>query len=72
MRYLPLALLVLLFSCQKDHTVSEDFKSATVSSDALLPLPYHSTSFVTDYPANGSVPLYVVLLIKSGFEPISG
>lgn len=56
MRYLPLALLVLLFSCQKDNTAPGDFKSATVSSDALLPLPYHSIAFVTDYPANGSVP----------------
>lgn len=56
MRYLTLALLVLLFSCKKDQTLLETSTSATVSSDALLPLPYHSTSFVTDYPANGSVP----------------
>lgn len=45
--------LALLFaSCQKDLSVKEKEASlsATVSSDALLPLPCHSTSFISDYP----------------------
>lgn len=45
--------LALLFaSCQKDLSIKEKEASlsATVSSDALLPLPCHSTSFITDYP----------------------
>jgi hypothetical protein len=48
---LPLAVLALVFaSCQKDLSKKESLAAATVSSDVLLPLPCHSTSFVTDYP----------------------
>lgn len=43
--------LALLFaSCQKNLSNKEASLSATVSSDALLPLPCHSTSFVSEHP----------------------
>ncbi len=50
--------LALLFaSCQKDASVKDRALSSTVSADALLPMPCHSTSFVTDYPVEpGKVP----------------
>lgn len=55
---LSIGCLALFFaSCQKDLSVKEDSKSLSVSSDALLPLPCHSTSFITDYPVvAGKVP----------------
>jgi hypothetical protein len=43
-------LAILFASCQKNLSVKEDAKSLTVSADALLPLPCHSTSFVSEYP----------------------
>lgn len=50
--------LALLFaSCQKNLSEKDAALSITVASDALLPLPCHSTSFVTDYPVvAGAVP----------------
>lgn len=54
------AVIAFLFlSCQKDISKSESTsKSLTVSNDALVPLPCHTTSFVTDYPPTpiGQVP----------------
>jgi len=50
-----LALVVLFASCQKDLSSKQDAAAAsTVSSDVLLPLPFHSVSFTTDYPANSA------------------
>lgn len=47
------ALVLLLASCQKNLSDKQEASvSSTVSSDALLPLPYHSVSFTTDYPVN--------------------
>ncbi len=55
---LSLAMLVIVFaSCQKDLSKKETVAAATVASDVLYPLPYHSTSFKSDYPiVPGEVP----------------
>lgn len=48
---------LLLASCQKSLSDKEESLSAVVSSNALQPMPCHSTSFVTGYPvAAGKVP----------------
>jgi hypothetical protein len=53
-------LALIVAGCQKNLSKKESSlvsASATVSSDALLPLPCHSTSFISDYPVQeGSVP----------------
>jgi hypothetical protein len=45
-----IAFVLLFASCQKDLSDKEESKSLSVASDALLPLPCHSTSFVSDHP----------------------
>lgn len=51
------ALAIVFASCQKNLSEKESSLSATVSSDALQPLPCHSTSFVTEHAAlPGKVP----------------
>ncbi len=52
-----LSLVLVLAGCQKDLSNKQDVPaSSTVSSDVLLPLPFHSVSFATDYPANSVQP----------------
>jgi hypothetical protein len=49
---------LLVTACRKNNLSENDAVTAkTVASDALLPMPCHSTSFVTDYPIKpGEVP----------------
>lgn len=56
MRFISLAFLVVLCSCQKDQNLLSVETSVVVANDLLLPLPYHSSSFITDYPANETTP----------------
>ena len=55
---LCIAATLLFTACQKDQSVVVgENRSQTVHSDVLLPLPCHSTSFVSDYPVvPGQVP----------------
>ncbi len=51
------SVLLLFAACQKDGSVKDELESFSVSSDALLPKPCHSTEFVTGYPVRpGQVP----------------
>lgn len=65
-------MLLIFSSCQKAY--KDDSKNGeTVSSNALAPLPCHSTSFITNYPTNaGAIPpfkftktLYVDTRVKT-------
>lgn len=57
--FLPaLAAIVLFVSCKKDLSIDQNSINADpISTDALTPLPCHSTNFVTNYPVKpGEVP----------------
>lgn len=56
--FTALNVIVLFASCQKDLSPKEEFVNGEiVSSDALTPLPCHTTAFISNYPVKaGEVP----------------